>query len=284
MCPTLHENQSRPAQLVSDYFVDEAGDGVLFDAKGQVTIGTPGCSRFFILGFLHVRDVTALESDLVDLRSQLLADPYLKSIPSMQPSARKTAAAFHAHDDAPEVRHAVFKMLLGHDLRFFAVVRDKQETLHYVRYMNATDLAYRYDPNELYDFLVRRLFRDHLHKGDIYNITFAKRGARDRTESLRLALEAARAKFAEKFATQHTAQVQVVAATPATCPPLQATDYFLWAIQRLYERGEDRYLGFLWPRYRLVNDIDDTRQKGYGEYYTSERPLNRAALEGRPGI
>jgi len=267
-----------------NYFVDEAGDGVLFNAKGQEILGAPGCSRFFILGFLDVRDVKALESDLVSLREWLQKDAYLKSIPSMQPSAKKTAIAFHAHDDTPEVRQAVFQMLLGHDIRFFAVVKEMRETLHYVKFRNATDSTYRYNPNELYDFLVRRLFRNHLHKGDVYNIIFAKRGASDRTQSLRVALEAARARFAEKFGIQGTAQVQVAAGTPISCPPLQAADYFLWALQRLYERGEDRYLSYLWTRCRLVADIDDTRRKGYGEYYTRERPLNRAALEGRPGI
>ena len=68
------------------------------------------------------------------------------------------------------------------------------------------------------------------------------------------------------------------------CACLQAADYFLWALQRLYERGEDRYLGVLWDRFRLVVDIDDTRGTEYGAYYTQKRPLNAAALKWREGI
>jgi len=30
------------------YFVDEAGDGNLFDAKGQTIVGAESCSRYFI--------------------------------------------------------------------------------------------------------------------------------------------------------------------------------------------------------------------------------------------
>ena len=36
------------------YFVDEAGDGTLFDGKGRVLIGSEGCSRFFILGLVDI--------------------------------------------------------------------------------------------------------------------------------------------------------------------------------------------------------------------------------------
>ena len=45
--------------------------------------------------------------------------------------------------------------------------------------------------------------------------------------------------------------------------------------------GEDRFVTYLWPAFRLVVDIDDTRQAQYGAYYTKRKPLTRAALEGR---
>jgi hypothetical protein len=37
------------SQVCCDYFVDEAGDGTLFDRKGRIIVGMAGCSRFFIL-------------------------------------------------------------------------------------------------------------------------------------------------------------------------------------------------------------------------------------------
>jgi hypothetical protein len=53
----------------------------------------------------------------------------------------------------------------------------------------------------------------------------------------------------------------------------QAVDYFLWALQRFYERREDRYLKFVWPAVKLVYDIDDIRQAKYGTYYTQKKPF-----------
>ena len=68
------------------------------------------------------------------------------------------------------------------------------------------------------------------------------------------------------------------------CVALQAVDYRLWALQRLYERGEDRYVQLLWPSFGVVHDLDDTRSNRYGVYYTKGKPLSAAAVKGLPGI
>ena len=38
------------------FFVDEAGDPTLFDAKGRILVGQEGCSKTFIPGKLDVED------------------------------------------------------------------------------------------------------------------------------------------------------------------------------------------------------------------------------------
>lgn len=262
-----------------NYYVDEAGDCTLFDRRGRLIIGNKGCSRFFILGLLDIREPESLAADLVDLRASLLADPYLKRVPSMQPEARRTALAFHATDDVPEVRREVFHLLARHRLRFQAVVREKRQVAEYVQQRNWQDGSYHYNPNELYDWLVRRLFRNLLHKHDLYNIHFAKRGKSDRTEALQLALETARRRFAEQWGIVTEPVMNVLPCMPPRCPGLQAVDYFLWALQSLYEHREERYVQFLWPAFSLVQDVDDTRRTRYGVYYTQKRPLTLAAFD-----
>ena len=228
-----------------------------------------------------------MKADLEKLRSTLLADVYFKNVPSMQREARKTAVAFHAKDDLPEVRREVFALLKNSPgLRFFAVVTDKMRVLEYVRQRNMRDSSYRYHPNEVYDYLVRRLFRDRLHKADVYNVYFAKRGKADRTESLVKAVERARERFYEKWGIVSNAAVRISVGTPEQYAGLQAVDYFLWALQRLYERGEDRYLVYLWDAVKLIHDIDDTRRHKYGEYYNKNNPLTAESVKERktPGI
>ena len=266
------------------HFVDEAGDAVLFNSKGHVIVGTEGCSNYFILGVLDVPDPNAVGHEMRGLRRRLLADPYFMNVPSMQPEKKKTALAFHAKDDLPEVRREVFSLLRRFDLKFLAVVRNKHKVLTYVHQRNTHDPDYRYHPNELYDYMVRRLFRDRLHKDDEYKICFAKRGKTDRTRALLVALDRPRESFFRRWGIQGTAPINVIPASPVDAPCLQAADYFLWALQRLYERREDRYLNYLWPAFRLVYDVDDTREAKYGCFYTQKKPLKIAALEDLPGI
>jgi len=224
---------------VRQYFVDEAGDPILFNRRKQIVVATEGCSGYFVLGLMDIADPDRLGAAMERLRQDLLSDPYLRDVPSMKAKAGRTALAFHAKDDPPEVRREVFKLLMReeHSMRFFAVVRDKQAVLAYVRQRNEQDSGYRYRPNELYDSLVSRLFKDRLHKDDGYRIHFARRGSSDRTAALCNALERARSSFAKKWGILSSAPIEVIPATPRHYPGLQAADYFLWALQRVYERG-----------------------------------------------
>ena len=270
-----------PPPAVRHYFVDEAGDPALFNRKREVVVGTDGCSRYFMMGCLEAADPPGLAAALEALRAELLADPFLRRIPSMLPTARKTALAFHAKDDVPEVRHQVFRLLMEQDLRFYAVVRDKRALLAAVRLRNAREPAYRYNENEVYDALVARLFRDRLHKADAHQVTFARRGKSDRTDALRNALVRGRRNFEMRWGIRHGGQLAVTATTMTNVPALQAADYLLWALQRFFERGEDRFLEAVWPKVGLVVDMDDSRRAAYGTYYSRRVPLNLAAVAGR---
>ena len=83
--------------------------------------------------------------------------------------------------------------------------------------------------------------------------------------------------------------LEVSEAAPKSRVGLQAVDSFVWALQRLFERSEERYVGYLWRALRLVQDIDDRRETGQGVNYTEKRALNAAVLKWRgenrePGI
>ena len=279
----MSDKPTTPPPEHKSFFVDEAGDMTLFGARGKVMVGVEGCSRFFILGALDVEEPDRLAVDVAALRARLLADPYFKDVPSMQPSEEKTALLFHAKDDLPEVRREMFQLLLRHRLRFSAIVRDKRRVLAYVRRRNETDAVYRYQPNELYDFMVRRVFKQRLHTHGAYRIHFARRGNSDRTDSLTEALETARRQFAAGRIVTAAVKIEVIPASPVRAAGLQAVDYFLWALQRTFEKQEDRFLQLLWPQCSLVVDADDTREKGYGTYYTKQKPLTAAALKSMHG-
>jgi len=254
------------------YYVDEAGDPTLFNRRGQVIVGGDGCSRFFMLGKLDVADPDGLGKPLQDLRRALLDDPYFRGVPSMSADRRKTARLLHAKDDVPEVRREVLNVLAGAQVRFYAVVRDKRVIAEKVLARNQTS-NYRYRPNDLYDSCVPRLFENRLHKDQAYRIVFARRGSSDRTEAFDRGLHKARERLRLKWGIESAAPIEIVPANPQAVTCLQATDYFLWATQRCFERAEHRYLDLLWDKVGLVIDWDDRRRNMAGEYYTRKRVI-----------
>lgn len=269
------------------YFVDEAGDGTLFDRKGHVIIGEEGCSKFFMVGLADIADAAAIKADFDALRGQVSNDPFLKNLRQFKLQRKDTSVYFHATVDPVEVRWEVYKILLRHNFRFSAVIKSKRTVLKYVQSRNQQDKNYWYHEDELYDFILRRLFKDRLHQHDQYRVTFAIRGNKKRSAEFRAAIEQARAAFLQEHQIDSLAAVEVVPAYSRDEAGLQVADYCLWALQRVCEKpdeeGCDRYLNPLWEtgKISLVIDCDDTRKAGYGEYYTRKKPLLAAAFQNR---
>jgi hypothetical protein len=264
---------TEPKPQALHFFVDEAGDPTLFDSKGRVLVGNEGCSKYFIVGKLDAADPSALQAALDDLRASLLADPYFRRVPSMQVSRGKTAVAFHAKDDVAEVRREVFAVLMRHDLRFYAAVRSKSALLDYVKQRNQLESAYRYRGDELYDTMVEELFRRYHPFADELNIVFAKRGNKARTHAFRSAIERAEARFERDFDSRRSDAINIIASTPPQSAGLQTVDYFLWALQRHYERGEGRYVELVWDKIVEVDDMDGIADGRKGVVYNKNRPL-----------
>lgn len=270
------------------WFVDEAGDPTLFGKGGKVVVATEGCSRFFIAGKLECRDVDVLTADLDRLRKDLVADPFFKDVPSLDPARKRTAVHFHAKDDPPEVRFMVYKLLAQHDLRFVAVVRDKLRLVDYALQRRRIEPTYRYDPtgHELYDELTRHLF-SRLHGWSDHKIVFAQRGHKPRTKAFVDAIAHEGEGFARDFGLSKPKPTEVLCSVPKDHAGLQAVDYYLWALQRFYERGEARYLNFVWPQTLEVLDLDATstlqgNKSGlHSGIFNKEHPLT---LESRAGV
>lgn len=119
------------------YFVDEAGDDTIFNARGAVIVGGNGVSRTFMVGFAELPDPADAARQLDALRQSLLSDPYLKGIPSLDPSRGKTAAYFHAKDDCPEVRREVFRMLPKFNALVHVAFRRKADLITLARGLHA---------------------------------------------------------------------------------------------------------------------------------------------------
>ena len=109
---------------------------------------------------------------LEKLRDKLLADPYFKGVPSMQPEAKKTAICFHATDDLPEVRREVFKLLPEFGAKVQVAIRRKEYLVKTARLLHQRQT--KISPDDVYDDLVKRLFKRSLHTAEKNRIVFAR--------------------------------------------------------------------------------------------------------------
>ena len=107
-------------------------------------------------------------------------------------------------------------------------------------------------------------------------MTFARRGSSDRTRAFQSALETARGRFEAKWERKVESTLNVTVSTPPRTVPLQAADYLLWALQRFYEREEDRFLRLVWEKVSLVHAVDERDQNAWGTYYTKKKPPFKA--------
>jgi hypothetical protein len=293
----LFNNAAEPeprSSGIQHLFVDEAGTPTLFHESGKPIADTYGCSRFFILGKLEVESPTALTAALTELRQKMLADPLFAGTVSFKPERKKTAVAFHAKDDLPEVRFRVFDLLrgFGSQLRFYAVVCDKLKLTESEIAKRAKEPGYRFNENSVYDSLMRELFGKFHRLAARYEVNVARRGNSSRNEAIKAALAHAEQDFERKFGFRRSQpdawKITVLKSKEAPC--LQAVDYFLWALQRFYEVKwdprtrkksldpssglvirEDRFLKAMWPQVGEVHDL--YFGPAHGTFFTTREPL-----------
>ncbi len=246
------------------FYVDETGDPNFYAKGRKLIVGEEGCSRTFGVGFVRTAQPEPIRQALAELRSELAKDSYLAKIPSMQ----KTLTAFHAKDDCPKVRKAVFETLRKQDLAAHIVIARKSERIFINRHHSSQDV--------FYEALTSHLFERQLHLAQENTIVFARRGNKTKQHALRSAVNAGVAAFRSKYPAADQTSVDVQTAFASEDGLLQASDYLLWAVFRAIERRDMRYFDFMAEKFELVWDIYDfTAQAARGSsVYTRKDPLN----------
>lgn len=261
------------------YFVDEAGDLTFFDKKGRIIVGQDGASKFFMVGVAQISNPEQVTWELNALRSSVMADPRFKNIPSMQPEAKKTAITFHAKDDHPEIREKVFELMQSFDIKVLVAVRSKTDMAEAAK-ADFKSLGKKLEQNAIYDDLITRIFQNLLHKADVIHIAIARRGKAAREEALEQAINQAQKNFESQWKITSNSSIIIEPTYPSEVAGLQVIDYYLWALQRCYERDDDQFFLPLAKKYRLIMDLDDKRNKPYGEWYADRNPLTLEKLKG----
>jgi len=227
------------------FFVDESGDANFYDRDGNFIVGQPGCSPVLILGLIETRDPRSMRRAILALREEVSGDPYLQGIPSLA----KTAVAFHAKDDAPEVRYRFYKLISCLDFKAQFIVARKIERV----FRN----SFESNANAFYDHLITHLFKNLLHRHQANYIYAAQRGSRKRQAPLAAAIERGRRQFEDRWKTRVETTSHLLIQHPNTEPCLSVVDYMNWAVHRAYTKREMRYYRFVEDKVSLLLDLYD---------------------------
>ena len=188
--------------------------------------------------------------------------PYFKDVASVLKRTQKTGYFLHAKDDLPEIRLKVFEVIKGFDCDFKAIVARK----NYGRFAS----KHKSNPEEFYADIMSHLLKDELRTDRRVVVNVANRGKSTRTHTLEQAVDIAASRFIKNTQAQPDLNmIRFNVQNPLTEPLLTVVDYFNWAVQRVFETGEDRFYSFIKDKISIVKDIYDT-----ANFQDQEAPLH----------
>lgn len=251
-------------------FLDEAGD-TSFYGKGKVEIvGHEGVSKCFILGMLKINEpLEGVREKVLELQKNIIEDKYINSVPSIQKKLTKMGYFLHAKDDIPEVRKMMFDLIHSIDCSFEAIVARKIYELYETKHLGKEAIFYA--------DILSHILKNKLGKYDKLVINIAKRSkcttSINLDRSWEIAVNRSRAHHPEK---DHNCKIVFNVQDPTIEPLINIADYFCWAVQRVFEKGEIRYYDYISDQIGSVIDLYD--QKKYtksGNYYNRKKKLTK---------
>lgn len=259
------KNQAQELPQKTDYFfVDEAGDPTFFNRFGKNIVGTEGCSKILLLGFIRTNEPEILRKEILKLNDEIVNDPFYAGVPSLV----KTKTSFHAKDDIPEIREKVFRKIASLDFKAEFFVARKIESVFTGKHKGRENL--------FYDDLISKLFENKLHKTEKSIIYFATRGNKTRQKPLEDAIGRAALTFEKKWGIKINGQIEILPQSPVGEPCLQIVDYMNWAVQRAFVRGEERFYRLVEEKVSYLVDVYDFKKykENYGNFYSRKNKLD----------
>lgn len=208
---------------------DETGN---MDFRDHVAYQGP--SRYFGVGTVLVEGdeaMDALQADMLQTHRNLIWNGVRHDSP------------FHASEDPPNVRSAVFDVLARHPFRVDVTFLEKAKAEPQTRLDEPT--FYKYAWFYHLKYLASRV----LDSGDEVMIIAASLGTKKRKRMFRQAVEDVVEQCCDSSVSRR------VAFWPANSDPgLQVADYALWAVARYWERGDNQFRELI--RSRIHSEFD----------------------------
>ena len=250
-------------------FLDEAGD-TTFYGKGKISvIGNEGSSHCFILGMLKINEpLDTVRKKVIELQQVIAEDSYFHGVPSIEKMKASCGYFLHAKNDLPEVKKMAFDLIKTLDCSFEAVVGRKIPTLYESKH-NGKEA-------EFYADLLSHLLKNKLNAYSKLVLNISHRSKCTTHTNLQKGLSKAVTRAQSKAPDKaNDCSVVFNVQQPTAEPLLNIADYFCWAIQRVFERGETRYYDYISDQVAMVQDLYDFEKwKSRGNYYNRQKKLS----------
>ena len=252
-------------------FIDEAGDMTFFlKGKAPASLGENGISKVFILGMAHVKqDLDTVRALINDFCKQIESDPFFNTIPSVKKRIDQGGFYLHAKDDPAELRYKFITFLVENVSFSVQMVVGRKKLTRFVNKHHSQE-------REFYADLLSHLLKD---KGAYEKlvINIAERGSSTANNNLEDALKQAHLRHGKRKTMTYKADIKFNVQRYSSDPLLAITDYVLWTVQRVFERGETRFYDVLKDKIPTIIDLYDTEKyEGYQNYYGPKHPLSKA--------
>ena len=253
-------------------FIDEAGDMTFFGKGKSCVLGQTGVSKVFILG------MTAYKEPLFQAREKIIEfcqttanDPYFNTMPSVAKRINQGGFYLHAKDDPAELRYKFLTFMVSElDFSSQAIV-GRKDLDRFVRKHHSRE-------REFYADLLSHLLKDKANYPKLV-VNIAQRGSCTQGKNLSDALQQTHARYHSQKGGKYKAAIKFNVQPYDKEPLLTVIDYSLWAIQRVFQRGEDRHYQLIKDKISLVFDLYDVAKAGkencWGNCYTPKNPLSR---------
>lgn len=262
-------SQSKAIKNPSTYhrFIDEAGDPTFF-GKGKVPIlGSEGVSKVYMLGMLkYQHPLSEVRSIVEEFTKEIADDPYFNKIPSVHKRISTGAFYLHAKDDPPELRYKFFELLRSRISFRLQVIVGRKDITRFVNKHNKQE-------REFYADLLSHMLHDKANYNKLV-LNIADRGSSTRTQNLESAVLKAEELYLKRQPDgEYKAKINFNIQPYRQEPLLSVVDYGLWAVQRVFERGETRFYDVILPKVKSVIDVYDLDNGGHAHFYTPRKPL-----------
>lgn len=260
----------KPQTQTYHRFIDEAGDMTFF-LKGKVPaeFGENGISKTFILGMAHIKQPLETVRDAIrEFCEEIEQDPYFNEIPSVKKRINAGGFYLHAKDDPPELRYKFIQFLVANVSFSVQMVVGRKSLTRFVNKHNSQE-------REFYADLLSHLLKDKASYEKLV-INIAERGSSTANVNLENALLQAHERHQNRRGTEYTADIKFNVQKYSSEPLLAITDYALWTVQRVFEKGETRFYDVLKDKLPTIIDLYDISKYGeWKNYYGPRNPLSK---------